>query len=430
MPAGPLALAAGTEFRREKYDDVPAPIFNSGDIIASGGDLQPAIGTRRVTAVFGELNIPILKNLEAGLAARFDHYSDFGNTTNPKATLRFQPSTALLLRASAGTGFRAPTLPELFTGTVQTNSGGAYDDPLFDSSLGPGKSRCNDAGGAGFNPNFCNAQLKIRQGGNPKLDPEKSHQFSGGFVLEPTRDITFGADYFYIKQKQQIGIINGDTKLTNANNNGYIDLFNPVTRTSSSPYASDIITKVDPFTGVTVIDFISSIQQNIAEQITKGIDISARYRLPKLDYGQFTAGIESTYLISSKNKLKGDPKFTENIGTFAIFGPIVRYKQVISLAWDYGPYNAAAYYNWSSGYADSNVNLAGKQRQVSSYETWDITSSYTAFKSLKLTLGIRNLFDRNPPLSNQNQYFQVGYDPTIGDPHGRTYYGRLSYSFR
>ena len=430
LPAGPLSVAAGAEFRREKYDDVPAAILGSGDILGSGGDLQPAVGTRRVSAVFGELNIPVIKDLEAGLAGRFDHYSDFGNTTNPKVTLRWQPSTALLLRGSAGTGFRAPTLPELFTGVTQTNSGGAYDDPLYDSSNGPGKSRCNDAGGAQFNPNFCNAQLKIKQGGNPKLDPEKSHQFSAGFVLEPTRDITFGADYFYIKQKQQIGIINGDTKLTNAQGNGYIDLFNYATHTSSSPYAGDVFTKVDSFTGVTVIDYVRAQYENVAEQITKGIDVSARFRFPRADYGQFTAGIEATYLISSKNRLKGDPNFTENIGTFAIFGPIVRYKQVLSLTWDYGPFNAAAFYNWSSGYADSNVNLAGKQRQVGSYETIDISSSYTAFKAVKLTLGIRNLFDRDPPFSNQNQYFQVGYDPTIGDPHGRTYYARLAYTFK
>ena len=425
LPAGPLAIAVGGEFRREKYDDVPAPIFSSGDLIGSGGDLQPAQGSRRVAAAFTELNIPIIKNLEAGLAARFDHYSDFGNTTNPKVSLRWQPTTQLLIRGSAGTGFRAPTLPELFTGVTQTNSGGAYDDPLFDSSNGPGKSRCNDNGGAQFNPNFCNAQLKIKQGGNPQLDPEKSHQYSAGFVLEPTRDVTFGADYFYVKQRQQIGIINGDTKITD-----YIDKFNAVTRTSSSIYSGDIATKVDPFSGVTVIDFVSSTFANVAEQITKGVDISARYRLPKTEFGQFTAGIESTYLISSKSRTKGQPNFTENVGLYAIFGPVVRYKQLLSLAWDYGPYNAALYYNYQTGYADENVNPAGILRRVGPYETFDITGSYTAFKAIKVTLGIRNLIDRNPPYSNQNQYFQVGYDPTIGDPHGRTYYARVSYTFK
>lgn len=431
LPAGPLALAVGAEFRREKFSDIPAAIFSSGDLIGSGGDLQPVDADRRVSAAFAEINIPIIKNLEAGVAARFDHYSDFGNTTNPKVTLRYQPTTALLLRASAGTGFRAPTLPELFTGVTQTNSGGVYDDPLYDSSRGPGISRCNDAPPAGqFNGIYCGAQLKIKQGGNTSLEPEKSHQFSFGFLLEPVRDVSFGADYFNIKQRQQIGIINGDFKLTNASNNGYIDLFNRTTRTSTSPYAGDVVTKVDPVTGVTVIDFVSANFANIAEQTTKGVDVSLKYRLPKTTYGQFTAGIESTYLISSKNKLKGEEKFTENIGIYAQFGPVVRYKQVISANWDYGPWNAAVYYNWSSGYQDQQPSPSGKLRQVGPYETWDITSSYTAFKAIKLTLGIRNLLDRAPPFSNQNAYFQVGYDPTIGDPHDRTYYARLSYTFR
>ena len=421
LPAGPLSLAVGAEFRREKYEDIPADIFSTGDLVGSGGDLQPVSADRRVSAAFAELNIPIVKNLEGGIAARFDHYSDFGNTTNPKVTLRWQPTQALLLRASAGTGFRAPTLPELFTGTTQTNSGGVYDDPLYDSSLGAGTSRCATQ----FNGQYCGAQLKIKQGGNSSLQPEKSYQWSAGFLLEPTRDVSVGVDYFYIKQRQQIGIINGDIKIQD-----YIDNFNRTTRTSSSVYSGDIITKVDPIAAATVIDYTAANYANVAEQITSGIDISARYRLPQTAYGQFTAGIEATYLTSSKNKLKGQSDYTQNIGLYATFGPVLRYKQVLSLNYDYGPFNAAVFYNWSSSYEDQNPTPAGTTRRVGAYETIDISSSYTAFRALKLTLGIRNLMDRNPPFSNQNQYFQVGYDPTIGDPHGRTYYARLSYTYK
>ena len=427
LPAGPLALAVGAEFRREKYTDTPSAIFASGDLVGSGGDLQPVDADRRVSAAFLEFNVPIVKNLEGGIAARFDHYSDFGNTTNPKLSLRWQPSSALLVRGSVGTGFRAPTLPELFLPVTQTNSGGNYDDPLYASSLGPGIDRCV----VQFSGIYCNAQLKIKQGGNSSLEPEKSRQYSAGFVLEPTRNITFGADYFYIKQRQLIGIIQGDVKIAD-----YIANFNNVTRTSSSIYAGDIITRFDPIAGTTVIDFTSANNLNIAEQITKGIDFSLKFRLPKYDFGQLTAGLESTYLISSKTKKKGDKDFAENVGIYQGFGvsggagPVVRYKQVLSLGWDYGPFNSALYYNYQTGYEDQNLNAAGIKRQVGPYETWDITSSYTGIKALKITLGIRNLFDKDPPYSNQNQYFQVGYDPTIGDPHGRTYYARLAYMFK
>ncbi len=414
LPAGPLSIAVGGEGRLERYADNPAPIFSSGDIIGSGGDLQPVNAQRHVYAGFFELNAPIVKGLEAGLAARYDHYEDFGSTTNPKGTLRWQPIPELLLRGSVGTGFRAPTLVELYQGTTQTNSGGVYDDPLYDSSNGG--NRCTTQ----FNGTYCGAQLKVKQGGNDALQPEKSHQYTVGFLLEPARDLSFGADYFYIKQKQLIGAIGADVQLQD-----YIDNFNPVTRTSSSRFASNIVTRFDANTGTNVIDYVGNFNANLGTQITKGFDFSIRSRFPMAAYGAITLNLDSTYIISQKIKQPTDTQYSEEVGQFLLFGPVQRYKQVITGAYDYGPYGAAVVYNWGSGYLDYSGT-----RNVGANESWDVLGSYTAFKSLKVTLGIKNLLDRNPPISDQQQYFQVGYDPTVGDPHGRTYYARLTYIYK
>ncbi len=315
LPAGPLQLAVGGEGRLERYADNPAPIFSSGDIIGSGGDLQPINAQRHVYAGFFELNAPIVKNLEAGLAARYDHYEDFGSTTNPKATLRWQPTPELLLRGSVGTGFRAPTLPELYTGTTQTNSGGVYNDPYYDSSNGG--NRCTTQ----FNGTYCNAQLKVKQGGNTALQPEKSHQYTVGFLLEPARDLSFGADYFYIKQRQLIGVVNADVQLQD-----FVDNFNPTTRTSSSQYAGNVATRFDPTTGTTVIDYVGNFNQNLGIQITKGFDFSFRSRFPLSAYGAITLALDSTYIISQKNKTPGQEQYTEDVGQFAVFGPVQRYQ--------------------------------------------------------------------------------------------------------
>ena len=424
LPAGPLSLAAGGEYRLERYADQPSSIFSSGDIIGSGGDLQPVDASRRVYAAFAEINVPILKSLEAGVAARYDHYSDFGNTTNPKATLRFQPVPEILLRASIGTGFRAPTLRELYLGTTQTNSGGNYNDPYYDNSAGFRVVDPNTGAGGRcatqFNGTYCNAQLKVRQGGNNALTPEKSHQYTLGFLLEPTRNVSFGADYFYIKQRELIGVVNADVKLTDFVNN-----FDPATRTSSSQYAGDVVTRFDTTTNTTVLNYVGSFNQNLGELITKGIDFSFRGRLPVQSYGAFGINLDSTYLISQKARLPGQQDFVEGVGQYAVFGPVQRYKQVITGLWDYGPFGAAVVYNWGSGYLDFSGT-----RHTSANESWDVLGSYTAFKSLKLTLGIKNLLDRNPPTSDQQQYFQIGYDPTVGDPHGRVYYARLTYTFK
>ena len=427
LPAGPLSLAVGGEYRREKFADIPAPIFSTGDIIGSGGDLQPVDARRQVYAVFSEINIPIVKSLEAGVAARYDHYNDFGSTTNPKATLRFQPAPEILLRGSIGTGFRAPTLPELFTGTTQTNSGGTYNDPFYDNSAGfrvtdPGPNS-TFAGGrceTQFSGTYCGAQLKVKQGGNSALTPEKSHQYTLGFLLEPTRNVSFGADYFYIKQRQLIGVVGADTQLQD-----FVDNFNPVTRTSSSKYASSIVTRFDTITNTNVIDFVGNFNQNLGQQITKGIDFTLHTRAPVTSFGQFGLNIDATYIISQKNRQPGQSDFTEGVGSFALFGAVQRYREVISGLWDYGPFGAAIIYNYGSGYVDQSGT-----RNVSANEAWDVLGSYTAFKSLKVTLGIKNLLDRNPPISNQNQYFQVGYDPAVGDPHGRAYYARLTYTYK
>jgi len=110
MRNGALALAVGAERRKEELDDRPAEVLFSGDVQGGGGAQPPTKADRTVTALFAELNIPILRNLEAQVAARYDKYSDFGNTTNPKVSVRYTPTKELLFRSSYSTGFRAPTL--------------------------------------------------------------------------------------------------------------------------------------------------------------------------------------------------------------------------------------------------------------------------------------------------------------------------------
>ena len=61
---------------------------------------------------------------------------------------------------------------------------------------------------------------------------------------------------------------------------------------------------------------------------------------------------------------------------------------------------------------------------------WGLNGQYTGFKNLTLTLGVKNLFDKDPPYTRQSNSFQVGYDPALADPTGRFYYGSVRYSFK
>ena len=82
---GPLSLAVGLQYQSQKYSDTPSPILSTGDIIGSGGEQPSVAGDRDVFSLFVELSIPIMKNLDAQVAVRWDDYSDFGSNVSPKS---------------------------------------------------------------------------------------------------------------------------------------------------------------------------------------------------------------------------------------------------------------------------------------------------------------------------------------------------------
>ncbi|MFX8785970.1 TonB-dependent receptor, partial [Acinetobacter baumannii] len=88
-------------------------------------------GDRDITSAFAELQIPITKTIEAQLAARYDDYSDFGDTFNPKFAIRWEPLKQLMFRTSYSTGFRAPSLYEINAAQSKTYTGAKYNDPLY-----------------------------------------------------------------------------------------------------------------------------------------------------------------------------------------------------------------------------------------------------------------------------------------------------------
>jgi iron complex outermembrane recepter protein len=428
LPAGAVSMAVGGEYRKETYNDNPSAILGAGDIIGGAGSQLPVSGDRNVTAVFGEVIIPVTKTLEGTLSARYDKYSDFGNTTNPKASLSWKATDSVKLRTSVGTGFRAPTLDNLFSQQTQTNTAGAYNDPFYDSvNFGStGYSHCDgptppQAGSTEvFDGRFCNAQLTVLQGGNKLLKPEESKQFSLGLVWDVTRDVSLTLDYFNIEQKNLLGIISADTKLSD-----FIAKFNPLTQTSTSQYSKDIATRVDSTSGATVIDHITAVLDNLGSQRTSGIDFSFRSKLPASDMGRIGLNFDGTYLIEQKSKNVGDSGYGDNVvGIYARNGAVLRLKHRSEITWDYSGMESSLAYNWQSSYLDYSGT-----RRVSAYKTWDLALGYHFGKDIRVTGGIQNLFDAKPGKSNQNDYFQVGYDPANTNPRGRAFLLGAEYKF-
>ena len=183
LPAGPMTLALGAEYRKEEND-----YTNNFTLIrqaaSSGLELaEDSTGSQNVWAVLGELNIPILKNLDLSLALRYDDYNSFGGTTNPKIAVRYQPVQSVLLRGSYNTGFRAPTVQDLYAPNSVTNTGNPWDDPV----LCPGGVP-NTAAGA-IQTRDCNVQFNALNGGNTSLQPETSDAWTVGIVLQPINEL-------------------------------------------------------------------------------------------------------------------------------------------------------------------------------------------------------------------------------------------------
>jgi len=406
LPAGPLALAVGGDVRKEKLDQSFAEAIKGGYVSGFGGSFADVSASRTQEALFAEVNIPIVKNLEADAAVRWDHYSDFGSTTNPKVSLRWQPVTSLLFRTSWGKGFVAPSLFQLKQPPISGVTAAGTSDPI----------RCPVTGQIGID---CKTQFGVTFGGNPDLKPQESDQFTAGMVFEPMAGTSFSIDYFHLKVKDFIQ--DGIPVATILGNLGLYG--NLVTRGPVDPNFPNLPGPI--------VD-ISQLQLNLGETRISGLDLDARYRAPEQSWGRLTFGIQGTYYIKYDTQ-NSDGTFTGNVGTSygaANTGVIPRWKHYASLTWDRGPWSATLAQTYQSSYTDIGTDYFGNLRTVGSLSLWDVQTSYTGFKNLKLTLGVKNLFDTNPPVSNQSKVFIVGFDPSYYDPRARFVYGSINYKFK
>lgn len=400
LPAGAVGLALGTEFRKDKAEYQVNRSLASQASSSGYADAQDQQGDRKISAFFGEVNVPIIKDLEMNVAARYDHYDDVGNSFTPKVSLRYQPTKQVLLRTSYNTGFRAPTLYDLHGPQTVTFSSDQYNDP----KLCPGGKPA-----AGANPNVaCDSQQWLRAGGNNALAPEKSKTFSAGIVLEPVNNVTVSLDYWSIKLRNRI------TQLTEQTIFGdtvkYKDLFH---------YSAD---------GTTLL-YVDSLTNNLGEMKTSGIDVSLLWKLPQTAYGKFSLSVDGTWVQKYEYQNERGGAFVENVGIYAAENPVFRWKHNAALTWSKGNWSANLSQKFLSGYTDQNAVAAQYKRDVKFYSTFALATSYVGIKNVELTAGIKNLFDTDPPFTNQGTTFQTGYDPRYTDPLGRTFYARATYKF-
>lgn len=400
LPAGPASYAIGAQYRDEKYTSSPSAALFSGDIAGLGGAQAGVDKGRKTDALFAEVVVPVLKNLEGDVAVRRDHFNDVGTANTYKASLRYQPIKQVVLRAGMGTGFRAPTLVELWLPqTVGTSA--QFTDPAF--------------------PNNTSLQVNEKSGGNPLLKPEKSKQQTLGIVLQPSDSVTIGADYWRLKV---------DGIITAPSTQEIVSRF----RAGDPAYKNLVI-----LNSTNEVDQTIATNQNVGKADLSGIDVDILGKF-KLSDARIDAALNGTYFIKYNQTSPGGT-LSRKVGTMVEAdgtpvleadggGVVLRWKHRASLTYVASTWSLGIAQNYYAGYRTGDRQIDGKPNFVPSTMTFDLNASYTVMKGLKIAGGVKNAFNENPPIyvpvSNQ---FQAGYDISQYDPRARFVYVSANYRF-
>ncbi len=408
LEGGSLGLALGTEYRKENQRFTPSALLLSnniaGDRSSSGNTagIEATRNGRNVAGAYAELVAPFSKALEMQFAVRYDHYSGgVGSTLNPKLGIRWQPVTDWLFRASAGTGFRAPSLDDLYRPTTFGTASSFLTDPQCAAQEG--------------SIDLCTDQWPVERRSNPNLQPEESRQFSTGVVFSPSVRFNASLDYWNIQKTDVISTLGEQIIIENpaAYNGRYI-----------SRDADGFITNV------------ILAKENQGELRTSGIDLSAQARTEEAPWGTLGVDVSGTYVLEYKRQFGPLEPFRSNLGLFLNDQVIQRWRHRVSFDWERNAVSLSLSNNYSSQYRDQNTTYDPvtdtrlPDRNVKAYSLWDLTGRWQVSDSLRLRAGVLNLLDTDPPFSNQAFYFLASYDPTYTDPRGRSFFLALDYRFR
>lgn len=430
LGGGTATLALAAEFRKEEmvYNTDIAKVSQaaSSGLAGSGAVRQ---GDRDISALALELSLPLLKGLEVGASLRYDNYSDFGNTTNPKLSLRYNASDNLLLRASYNKGFSAPTLYNLYLPNSTTFTGNRYNDPV----LCPGGNPTP----AAVPSRDCGIQFQRLQGGNDQLQPEKSTAYTLGFVLQPAASFSIGADYWNYKIKDSVSTV-GDSSIF-ADPTKYANLF---VRCSQAPADRRNAIGACQIPGGDPIAYVIDTFQNLGDVETSGVDVQANWNSGATADGRFSIGVRGSYIMTYRFQVepggtwyyplgRWTPQFISS-GTSG--GPVIRYQQVTTLGWERSNWSVLLTHRFLRGYIDQNSQGAPftsfNNNRVGDYQVFDLNVSYTGIKGLTLSGGILNLLDNDPPFTNQTARFQArAYDDRYTNPLGLTFQVAAKYDF-
>ncbi|MGL4615454.1 MAG: TonB-dependent receptor [Shewanella sp.] len=428
MSGGDAYIAAGLDYRQTEYTNTLSEAQKNAEILfLSAGN--PYDLDRNNYGLFTELSMPVIEDVEVTASVRYDSISgvddnllgekvsdDLSDTTY-KLSARYQATESLLLRASYGTGFKAPSMLSIAQPIQEFGvTGGSYKCPFENSD--PLAKYCLTG----------ESQYAVFTKGYTQLKPETSKQYTLGFVFAATQEFSFGLDYWNVEMED---VVNSLTEAQIfADPLKYRDLFT---------------TKVNAATGEEELAIIQA-DVNIGKSLNSGIDWNSSL-VNDFGWGSLNTSFVGTYMIDSERSVPGEPgKMTSSMGQFGDNNAVTfRVMAQLSTTLKHDDFAHTLTANYKSGYLDQFQSKEGcsvteddafgdcvdVQLTIPSYTKFDYQSKYFISENLSVALGINNLFDVQPSLSLRSggAGHQVGFDPRYTDPYGRTFYLQGDYRF-
>lgn len=390
LPGGMMRYAVGLVSMKETISDTPDPLQVQNLVV--GSIAQSIVNAKRdSTAVFGELQLPLLRTVEAQLSARYDDYKT-ASATSPKIAVKWQVAPQFAVRSSWGKSFKMPTLKQQFASSSQ----GAI-------TLTPGQ--CQQVGNSAAE---CANGLPAfrRTGANPDLKPENGKNFFVGLLAE-AGPVTASLDYFDIKKTDNISTLS----LQSAIDGGFF--------------------LRDDQNRVVVLQDL----RNFAESRNTGFDTDVRLRFPGTAIGDVNLRGSATYYTHQATRTNASSPWAEYGNTYAT--PL--WRTTVSASVKTGPWSYQALVRTTGGFYDTAIarnsitsTTPGGNRKVRAHDELDVTVSWEGIKNLKLSGAIKNVLDAMPPFSAQNaasnNYSQMGF-AEMYNVRGRFFQVGAEYSF-
>ena len=402
LPGGDAKLAVGVEYQNDKATNR----FNTGTV-GSVSSLPYRSASENAASVFGELSLPVFSMLDLSASVRYDHYSNFGGTTNPTLAAKFKPFEWLSIYGHWGKSFNAPTALDLLAvTTAQFIAGGGLQCTVA--------SPCVNFGG----PSATAGGVVLLTGSSNNLLPQTASTWTLGFDAKPTSRFSFGVEYYNLKLKNLLGSINpaNPAVFTVSNPNSYAFGNGNTTIPTSNPLYQAIIGASNGAQTIAqinangkglgeIVDFRVS---NVNDVFVSGLDFHANLQVPTTNSGDFTFALNGNKALST-HSTKGP--FVDYLQD-GLVGSGPTFNASASLAWSLNNLSAKVTENYSGAY--NSQDYAGAAVKVRAFAVTNLFLGYNfggdgPLSKSSLRLLVDNVFNRTPQIVAENSPGPLSY---------------------